>query len=89
MSNSHSDPAPGHHKTYSIVVNGRPREVSEHKLTYLQIVQLVFPGEQPSANIVYTVTYSKPNGNDGSLVEGQDVVIKDGMVFNVARTDQS
>lgn len=89
MSNSHSDQAPGHNKTYSIIVNGRPREVTEHKLTYLQVVQLAFPGEQPSATVVYTVTYSNPHGKDGSLVEGQDVVIKNGIIFNVRKTDRS
>lgn len=89
MSNNHSDQAHGHNKTYSIIVNGRPREVSDHKLTYLQVVQLAFPGEQPTATMVFTVTYSNPHGRDGSLVEGQDVVIKDGMIFNVRKTDQS
>lgn len=80
---------PGQNKIYSIIVNGRPREVTEHKLTYLQVVQLAFPGEQPSATVVYTVTFSDPHGKDGSLVDGQDVVIKDGMIFNVRKTDQS
>jgi len=89
MNQSNSDQAPGHNKSYSIIVNGRPREVTEHKLTYLQVVQLAFPGEQPSATVVFTVTYSNPHGKDGSLVEGQDVVIKDGVIFNVRKTDQS
>lgn len=89
MNNDNADQAPGQNKTYSIIVNGRPREVTEHKLTYLQVVQLAFPGEQPSETIVFTVTYSREHGKGGSLVEGQDVVVKDGMIFNVARTDQS
>lgn len=89
MSNSHSDQAPVQNKTYSIIVNGRPREVADHRLTYLQVVQLAYPGEQPTATIVFTVTYSNPHGRDGSLVEGQEVTIKDGMIFNVRKTDQS
>jgi hypothetical protein len=89
MSNSHTDHAADRIKSFSIIVNGRPREVTEHKLTYLQVVQLAFPGEQPSANVVYTVTFSDPHGKEGSLVDGQDVVIKDGMIFNVRKTDQS
>jgi hypothetical protein len=87
--NEHKDQAPGQKKSITIIVNGRPREVTEHKLTYLQVVQLAFPGEQPSETSVYTVTFSNPHGHDGSLVEGQDVVIKDGMIFNVSKTDQS
>lgn len=85
--NGKSEQAPGQNKTYSIIVNGRPREVKEHKLTYLELVQLAYSGEQASENIVFTVTYSNPYGRDGSLVEGQSVVIKDGTIFNVRRTD--
>jgi Multiubiquitin len=89
MSNSNSEQAPGQNKAYSIIVNGRPREVTEHKLTYFQVVQLAFPGDQLAPGKVYTVTYSNPHGKDGSLVDGQDVVIKDGVIFNVKKTDQS
>lgn len=80
---------PGQNKTYSIIVNGRPREVTKHKLTYLEVVQLAFPGEQPSDLLIFTVTFSNPHGKDGSLVAGDDVVIKDGIIFNVDRTDKS
>ncbi len=89
MSNDNSSQALGHNKIFSIIVNGRQREVSDHKLTYLQVVQLAYPGEQPSEGQVYTVTFSNPHGNDGTLVDGQDVVIKNGMVFNVKKTDRS
>lgn len=89
MSNSKSDQAPGQNKTYSIIVNGRPREVTEHKLTYLQVVQLGYPGEQPTDKIVFTVTFSNPHGKDGSMVEGDVVIIKDGIIFNVVKTDES
>lgn len=89
MGNTNSAQAPGHTKTYSIIVNGRPREVSDHKLTYLQVVQLAYPGEAPTETIVFTVTYSDPHGRDGSLTAGEDVTIKDGMIFNVRKTDRS
>ena len=89
MRNTKSAEAPGHTKIYSIIVNGRPREVSDHKLTYLQVVQLAYPGEVPTETIVFTVTFSNPHGHDGSLTDGQDVPIKDGMIFNVRKTDRS
>ncbi len=89
MSNTNSAQATGHTKTYSIIVNGRPREVSDHKLTYLQVVQLAYPGEVPTETIVFTVTYSNPHGRDGSLAAGEEVAIKDGMIFNVRKTDRS
>jgi hypothetical protein len=78
-----------HQHSYSIIVNGRPRVIHEHKLTYIQVIQLAYPGEQPSERVVFTVTYSNPHGKDGSMVEGDVVVIKDGEIFNVRKTDQS
>lgn len=84
-----ADEHPHHNKTYTIIVNGRRREVSQHKLTYLEVVQLAFPGEMPTETIVFTVTYSNPHGKDGTLVAGEEVVVKDGMIFNVRKTDQS
>lgn len=85
----HGDHGPDRDKTYTIVVNGRRREVKEHKLSYLQVVQLAYPGEKPSETVSFTVTYSNPHGKDGSLVEGEHVVIHDGMIFNVRKTDRS
>ena len=70
MSNTTSVEAPGQSKIYSVIVNGRPREVTDHKLSYLQVVQLAYPGEVPTETIVFTVTFSNPHGRDGSLTEG-------------------
>jgi len=76
-------------KTYTVYVNGRKREVAQHKLTYLEVVQLAYPGEVPTDVIVFTVTYSNPHGRDGALTAGQSVPVKDGMIFNVRKTDRS
>ncbi len=85
----HSGDAPGHNKTYSIIVNGRPRTTTEDKLDYLEAVHLAYPGEQPSETVSFTVTYSNPHGKDGSLVEGQETKTHDGMILNVHKTDRS
>lgn len=79
----------GHDKVHMIIVNGRRREVKQNKLTYLEVVQLAFPGEKPTDKVVFTVTYSNPHGKDGTMVAGDEVVIKDGIIFNVCKTDQS
>src|SRR5688572_4971643 len=84
MSNNHCNQAPGHNKTYTIIVNGRKREVTDHELNYWEVIRLAFPDAQPAPNIVYTVTYSGP-GKDGSLVEGQSVKIHDRMIFCVRK----
>ena len=70
-------------------MNGRPKEVAQHKLSYLEVVQLAFPGEVPTETIVFTVTFSTPHGKEGRMVAGDVEVIKDGMIFNVRKTDQS
>lgn len=84
-----SGDTPGHKKTYSIIVNGRPRSITDDKLTYIEAVHLVYPGEQPSDTVSFTVTYSSPHGKDGSLVAGQEVKVHDGMILNVHKTDRS
>ena len=92
MSNAspgHLGDAPGQNKTYSIIVNGRPRTTTEHKLSYIEAVDLAYPGERPSDTVSFTVTYSNPHGRDGSLVDGQETPVHDGMILNVFKTDRS
>jgi len=47
-----------HKKTYEIIVNGRPRNVTGHELSYEEVVKLAFPDDAPDANILYTVAYA-------------------------------
>lgn len=76
-------------KTRNIVVNGRPRVVHEDELSYRQVVRLAYPDATDDESILYTVSYANPHGKDGTLVEGQQVKVKDGMVFNVGKTNRS
>lgn len=89
MTNSNSDQAPGQNKTTMIVINGRQREVIGQKISYSQVVHLAFPDDETNENIEYTVAYANPHGKDGTLVHGQDVHIKEGMIFNVSKTNRS
>jgi hypothetical protein len=78
----------GHHKLpHVFIVNGRPRETFKDELTYDEVVRMAF-GE-PEPDVVYTVAYANPHGHDGTLAEGQSVKVKNGMVFNVTRTNRS
>lgn len=76
-------------KSFTIIVNGRRRTIKDRKLTYIEAVHLAYPGEQPTETVSFTVTYSIPHGKDGSLVEGQEVKVHDGMILNVRKTDRS
>jgi Multiubiquitin len=77
-----------HKKVFTIIVNGRPKEVGHKVVSYTEIVVLAsIPGD---ANTIYTVTYKKGRHNaEGTLVEGQTVKVKDGMIFNVTATSKS
>ncbi|UXH79049.1 multiubiquitin domain-containing protein [Roseateles amylovorans] len=75
----------------TIKVNSRPREVDRRVLTYWEIVKLAEPNAVPSDQIIYSINYAAgPRQNaEGTLVEGQSVVVKEGMKFYVTPTDKS
>jgi hypothetical protein len=80
-----------HGKHFNIIVNGRKKDVAASTLTYDDVVNLAFDNQPPRGeNVVITVTFSKGSHNSsGTLVLGQNVEIKSGMVFNVTATDRS
>jgi len=91
MSNSeeNKNETPGQNKEVTIIVNGREKLWSEKKISYIQVVELAFSPVDPNAT--YTVTYKKgvEPKHEGSLVKGESVPIKSGMIFNVTATNKS
>ncbi len=83
--------APGQNKEANIIVNGTQEVWSEKKISFRELVDLAFPAAPANPDTVYTVTYAKgPEDNlKGSLVDGRDVRVKEGMVFNVTQTNKS
>lgn len=81
---------PGQEKEMTIFVNGREKTVTQRELTFDELVVLAF-GPPNSDTSVYTITYQKgPDHKEkGSLVQGESVKLKSGMIFNVVRTDKS
>ena len=81
---------PEDHKKYEIKVNARPKSWTEDMISYSQVVDLAFPPPH-GPNQIFTVQYNHgPKENQqGTLVEGQSVHVKSGMVFDVTRTDKS
>ncbi|MDR4888368.1 multiubiquitin domain-containing protein [Fredinandcohnia sp. QZ13] len=77
-------------KVFNLIINGRMKEVDEKKLSYQQVINLAFGQVVPTPNIVFTVKYSKGKHEDkGSMVEGDVITVKEGMIINVTRTDKS
>lgn len=78
-------------KTFEIIVNGRPKEVTEKEMSFEEVVTLAFSNQPFGPNTLFTITYRRGEGNkpEGSLVAGQTVKVKEGMIFNVTATDKS
>ena len=86
--------------TITIVVNARQKIVPVKELTpdgeisFGQVIALASDTSgwlRPGPNIVYTVSFRNAGGRppDGVLLEGQDVKIQDGTIFNATATDRS
>ena len=78
-------------KVFEIVVNGRQKLVTEKRLSFYEIVALAFDNLPSGPNIIFTITYRKgPHQKpEGTLLEGETIKIKNGMIFNVTATDKS
>jgi hypothetical protein len=84
-------PVEENRKTVTIVVNTRKHEVPKnHMISFEEVVTLAYPEPPTGQNVGFTVLYQRGQGNkDGTLVAGQTVKVKDGMIFDVTPTDLS
>lgn len=78
-------------KEFTIIVSGQKKLVATKKLSFDQLVHLRFDPVPQGPNVLFTITYRRgPRANpEGTLLPGESVKIKDGMVFNVRATDKS
>ena len=79
------------HRGFTIIVNGRKKNVTSRVLSFDEIVRLAFDPVPTGENILFTITYRNgPRSNpEGTLQVGVRIRIRDGMVFNVTATDKS
>lgn len=77
--------------TVTIIVNGRKKEVTGPEISFEQVVRLAFDSAPYGENTLFTVTFKRGHGGrvEGSLLPGESVKVKDGMIFNVTATDKS
>lgn len=78
----------------TILVNGQDKSltIGTKRISYDEVVALAYPNQGDNGvNIIYTVSYS--NGHEknpkGNLAKGKSVFVKEGMIFNVSRSDKS
>jgi hypothetical protein len=78
-----------HGQPFEIFINAESFEIKQKALTFRELCLLAFPDGQFVENVAWTVTYSDPHGPEGSMVDGDTIKVKKGMVFNVGRSDKS
>ncbi|MCC7004922.1 multiubiquitin domain-containing protein [Candidatus Nomurabacteria bacterium] len=77
-------------KEVTIIVNAREKKWDKKEISYEEVIKLAFGEYIENENIVYTVAYSRAHGDkNGTLTKGESVKVKEGMVFNVNKTDKS
>jgi hypothetical protein len=74
---------------FHIVVNGQQETWDHKKISYEQVVKLAFPHGPFGGDVRYSVSWTKPDGQEGSLRPGQSVDVVEGMIFDVRNTDKS
>lgn len=78
-------------KEFKIIVNAREKAWSQATISFEQVIVLAFGSYDNNPNKGYTVTYSKgPKSNqEGTMVKGSVVDVKNNMIFDVTATDKS
>ncbi|EWH06180.1 hypothetical protein AT00_09205 [Pseudoalteromonas lipolytica SCSIO 04301] len=80
----------GQNKEFVVIVNGRPKTVTEKFLSFVDVVKLAFGDFVDNSSRIYTMTFKKGvDKREGSMVMGDEVRIKSGVIFNVTATDKS
>ena len=74
-----------------IIVNTRQKFVAPGRISFAQLVALAFPDLPIGPNTAFTVSFRKGRGDkpEGTLIEGESIKVKKGMVFNVSATDKA
>lgn len=78
-----------HGQTINITVNGTAEVWQKRRISYEEVVRLAFPTGPHGGEIRYSVSWTKPDGQEGALRRGQSVDVVDGTMFDVRNTDKS
>ena len=78
-------------KNIEIFVNGQGHIVEKGEMSYEEIVAVAFGQYEDNPDIAYTVLFFKGHSGKpkGELVRGETAKVKQGMIFNVTRTNRS
>jgi hypothetical protein len=76
-------------KGIQIYVNTKPVRWDQPRISYDELVKLAFPEGPTGGNILYTITWTKPDWQEGVVLPGQSVKVVEEMAFDVRNTDKS
>jgi Multiubiquitin len=78
-------------KEVIIVVNGTPHKWTKGRISFKEVIILAFGQYIDNPTMVYTVAYEDgPKQNhEGSMFAGQEVFVKNKIIFNATATDKS
>lgn len=92
MTNETDKTKPGAHgpKPVTIYVNGTPYEVPKERISYEELLELIEAPPLPEDQR-YSVMYSKGHSDKptGTLIEGESVMVKKEMEFDVTPANRS
>jgi len=74
-------------KIITIIVNGREKKVDQGLISYERIVELAFGSSAPA--VTHTVNWRQRDGEEGSLLSGQTIEAREGMIFTATATNRS
>lgn len=78
-------------KVFTIIVNAKDHKFFGDGISFDEVIALAFGSISNDPNIAYTITYKRGHGNkpEGSMVKGDIVKVKEGMIFNATATNKS
>ena len=74
-------------KELKIIIDGKEKIWNENEISYNEVIELVFTSYPSEHNVVYTVQYTEgpETHRQGTMVKGERVKVKTGMIFNVTK----
>jgi Multiubiquitin len=78
------------HHEYEIIVNGRAYKAKSDVVTFDEVVKLAPNLPPPGPDVEYKVVFKHAaHPHEGTLIQGEDVKIKNGTEFVVSATNRS
>lgn len=80
-----------HGKEVTVVFNGRPKTIARGRLSFEEVIALAFDNPPSGDGLQFTIQYTRGHSGkpNGTLLEGDSVMVQDGMEFDVTATNRS